>query len=277
MQFKASRSFLPDKRSRFLRSSINIFRLIYMKGDNDIQFRQKCQSCAIKNMDYFCDLSAPDLKQFESIKVTKAYPKDSILFFEGQPSKGVYLLCQGKVKLSTSSPDGKIIILGIAEAGEILGLSAAINGLDYETTAETLELCRVNYVTTAEFVLFLQTHPNACLSAARQLSRNYHTAFRQVCALGLSESVADKLAKLFLNWSRNSTLANGNSAVHLKNFFTHEEIAEMIGTSRETVTRVLRYFRENEILTLKGSNLVIHDRQRLKSVVGMRGSYRPEM
>ena len=247
-----------------------------MKILNEIQIQQKCQSCGLKDIEFFCDLSTSNLKDFESIKVTKAYPKDSILFFEGQPSKGVYLLCQGKVKLSTSSPDGKIIILGIAEPGEILGLSAAINGLDYETTAETLELCQVNYISTTEFINFLQTNPAACLSAARQLSRSYHTAFRQVCALGLSESVADKLAKLFLNWSRDSNGTNGNAAVHLKNFFTHEEIAEMIGTSRETVTRALRYFRENEILTLKGSNLVIHDPQRLKSVVGTRG-FRSEM
>lgn len=244
----------------------------------------------MRNAEFFCDLGESDSRQFELIKVTKAYPKDSTIFMEGQPSKGVYLLCQGKVKLSTCSPDGKIIIVGIAEAGEILGLSAAMDGHEYETTAQTLELCQVNYVPAAEFIGFLQMNSEACLRAARQLSRNYHTAFRQVCALGLSESVADKLAKLFLTWSRkhnvkvngNGNNGNGNgnganTAVHMKNFFTHEEIAEMIGTSRETVTRVLRYFRENEIVTLKGSNLVIHDRQRLKSVVGTRGGFRSAM
>ena len=235
----------------------------------------------MRDTDFFCDLGETDTRQFESMKVTKAYTKDSTIFMEGQPSKGVYLLCQGKVKLSTCSPDGKIIIVGIAEGGEILGLSAALDGHEYETTAQTLELCQVNYVPTAEFISFLQTNPEACLSAARQLSRNYHTAFKQVCALGLSESVADKLAKLFLAWSRkHNGNGNGNgtnAAVHMKNFFTHEEIAEMIGTSRETVTRVLRYFRENEIVTLKGSNLVIHDRQRLKSVVGTRGGFRSAM
>ncbi len=244
-----------------------------MKVVHEIQIQQTCQSCELKNTDFFCDLASSNRKQLESIKVTKAYQKDSTLFLEGQPSRGVYLLCQGKVKLSTCSPEGKIIILGIAEAGEILGLSAAINGLDYETTAETLELCQVNYVSTAEFIRFLQSDPDACLSAARQLSRNYHTAFKQICALGLSESVADKLAKLFLNWSRKHNANGINCAIHLKNYFTHEEMAEMIGTSRETVTRVLRHFRENEIVTLKGSNLVIHDRQRLKSVVGTRGSF----
>src|SRR5436190_22197395 len=114
-------------------------RLTNMKVLNEIQIQQKCQSCGIKKANFFCDLSTSDFKQIESVKITKAYPKDSILFFEGPASKGVYLLCQGKVKLSTSSPDGKIIILGIAEPGEILGLSAAINGIEYETTAETLQ------------------------------------------------------------------------------------------------------------------------------------------
>jgi CRP/FNR family transcriptional regulator len=247
-----------------------------MKVLHDMRIQDKCQDCELRRAGFFCQLSTADLDEFASLKVTKAYPRGAMLFVEGQPSNGVFMLCQGKVKLSTCSAEGKIVIVGIAEPGEILGLSAAINGLEYETTAETLELCQVNCVPTSEFLHFLRTDPDACLSAARQLSRNYHSAFRQVCALGLSESVADKLAKLFLNWSRNSIGINGNSAVHLKNFFTHEEMAAMIGTSRETVTRVLRYFRENEILTLKGSDLVIHDRQRLKSVVGTRG-FRAEM
>ena len=244
---------------------------------NKLQTQNECLDCTWPGNNFFCDLNDHELRLFESLKVTKTYLKGAAIFIEGQSAAGIHLLCRGRVKLSTCSPDGKIIILGIADAGEILGLSSAINGIEYEATAEALELCQVNYVPTADFVRFLEANPNACLSAARQLSRNYHTAYRQICALGLSESVADKLAKLFLNWSRNSNGTGSDPAVYLKNFFTHEEIAEMIGTSRETVTRVLRYFRENEILTLKGSNLVIHDRQRLKSVVGTRGRYRSDM
>ena len=151
-----------------------------MKVVHEIQIQQTCQSCELKNTDFFCDLASSNLKQLESIKVTKAYQKDSTLFLEGQPSRGVYLLCQGKVKLSTCSPEGKIIILGIAEAGEILGLSAAINGVEYETTAETLELCQVNYVNTSDLLRFLQSNPEACFNAARQLSLNYQAACRQV-------------------------------------------------------------------------------------------------
>jgi len=237
-----------------------------MKPARNLQIQDRCQGCDLHGEGFFCQLSGEDLRTFESIKVTKVYPKGAMLFVEGQPTDGVYMLCQGKVKLSTCSQDGKVIILEIAEAGDILGLSAAVNGDDHETTAEILELSQINYVKTSDLLRFLKTNPEACLNAARQLSRNYQTAYRQVCSLGLSDSVADKLAKLFLGWSGTGIAVNGS--VRLKNFFTHEEMAEMIGASRETVTRALRYFREHDLITLKGSDLLIHDRQRLKAAIG---------
>ena len=246
-----------------------------MKGLHDLQVRDKCQECDLRRKGFFCQLSEKDIQGFESIKVTKAYPKGTMLFVEGQPSNGVYMLCQGKVKLSTCSRDGKVIILEIAEPGDILGLSAAVNRADYETTAEVLNLCQVNYVKTSDLLRFLRTNPEACLNAARQLSRNYQTAYRQVCSLGFSDSVADKLVKLFLGWSGNGSGDHGR--VQLKNVYTHEEMAEMIGASRETVTRALKYFRENDLITLKGSNLVIHDRQRLKAAIGSHGVPHTEM
>lgn len=246
-----------------------------MKVVHDLQIQNRCRGCSLQNENSFCRLPIKDLEKFEALKVTRAYPKGATLFNEGQPSAAVYMLCQGKIKLSTCSPDGKIIILGIAEPGDILGLSAAINGTDYETTAEVLELCQVNYVRSTDLLSFIRESPDAGLNAAKQLSRNYHTAYLQICSLGLSDSVADKLAKLFLGWSGNGAGTDGR--VHLKNFFTHEEMAEMIGTSRETVTRALRYFRENELVTLRGSDLLIHDRRRLKAVIGSRCGVRSNM
>jgi CRP/FNR family transcriptional regulator, cyclic AMP receptor protein len=246
-----------------------------MKASQDLVIEEKCHKCDLGNESYFCNLPPDDLEMFASIKVTKVYPKGTMLYIEGQPAAGVFMLCQGKVKLSTCSPDGKVIIIGIAEPGDLVGLSAVLDGTEYETTAEVMELCQVDYVSGADMLRFLAENPRACLNAARQLSRSYQTAYRQVCALGLSDSVAGKLAKLFLGWSGNGH--GGDGIVQMKNYFTHEEIAEMIGSSRETVTRALRYFREQNLITLKGSNLVIHDRQRLKAVVGMRRSPTSDM
>ncbi len=239
-----------------------------MKCASDLSISDKCHECSLQAKGFFCQLSPESLLMFESIKVTKVYPKGALLFVEGQPSTGVFMLCQGKAKLSTCSENGKIIILDVAQPGDILGLSAAVNGEDHETTAEVLELCQANYVDTAHFIRYLKANPEACLNAARQLSRNYQTAYRQVCSLGLSDSVAGKLAKLFLSWT--GTTIDGR--VTLRNSYTHEEMAEMIGTSRETVTRAIKYFRESGLITVKGPRLVIQDQKRLRAIIGSRNS-----
>ena len=237
-----------------------------MKNLATLEVRHKCQSCDLRTEHFFCMFSDPVLKSFYALKITNAYPKGATLFSEGEPSNGVYMLCQGRVKLSTYSKDGKALILTIAEAGELLGLSAAISDSPHEVTAEVLDPCQINFVRRADLLRFLQQNAEAGLSALRQLSRNYHTAHTQLCSFGLSATVGDKLVKLLLGWCQNSNGSNG--AVNIKLTFSHEEIAEMIGTSRETVTRLLKELRERDLITVHGSDLRICDRKRLEAAVG---------
>ena len=232
-----------------------------------------CSDCHLRRNDLFCQLPPADRLGLDQIKTTKSYPKGARLFVEGQPADGVYMLCQGKVKLSACSKDGKVLILGISDAGDVLGLSAAVNGQEYETTAEVIGACQVNYIKTADLVKFLKKHPEACFNAARQLSRDYQTAYRQICSLGLSGSVIDKLAKLFLGWSGKETgngNGNGNGSDKIHIHLTHEEIAAKIGASRETVTRTLKYFREQGLISIKRSHLVVLDRKGLSALIGSR-------
>lgn len=239
-----------------------------MRVLNNLKIQHKCVDCEMHSRGFFCNLQESTLQNLESLKISNLYPRGSVLFIEGQPSNGVYILCQGRVKLSTCSREGKIIILQIAEPGEVLGLSAAVSDSLYEATAEVLEPCQVNFVRKNDFLRFLQQNADACLSAVKQMSRNYQTAHLQICSLGLSSSVADKLAKLFLGWCNSNGNGNGNGSVRLKITYTHEEIAEMIGTSRETVSRLLKTFREKNLLTLKGSDLIIHDKKKLEVIAG---------
>jgi CRP/FNR family transcriptional regulator len=149
-----------------------------------------------------------------------------------------------------------------------LGLSAVVSQLPYEVTAEALESCQANFVKGADFLRFLQDNPQASLHAARQLSRNYHRAYTQVRSLGLSSSAAEKLARLLLNLC----LEEGRrteSGVQLRLGLTHGEIAEMIGTSRETVSRLFKEFRENDVLRAKGMQITIPDSKRLESYLSV--------
>lgn len=232
-------------------------------------------NCENRDENYFCNLSEANLKVFESLQITKFYDKGSRLFAEGESSKGIYMLCHGRVKLSTCSKDGKVIILHIAKPGEVLGLSSTVSDSIYIATAEALEECEVNYVKNKDFLRFLEQNAEACLNAVRQLSQNYDTACLQICTLGLSSSVADKLATLFLGWCKAS--CEEVDGIHLKISYTHEELAQMIGSSRESVTRQLKIFRDRKLITQNGSELIIPDKKKLAEFIGFQHKSKPKL
>ena len=225
-----------------------------------------CDECLEHSQGFFCSLSKTALAELRPLRVTHRYPRGSVIFMEGQPARGVHLLCSGRAKLSACSEDGRAIILRIADAGEVLGLGAVMSDSAYEKTSQALDDCLVSYIAKKDFLDFLQKYHEAALNALRQLSSNYHKAHLQVCSLGLSSSVGDKLARLLLQWC-DSVPANGGP-IHIPRIHTHGEIAEMIGSSRETVTRLLNAFSGRGLITLSKTELCIHDRRRLKAAIG---------
>jgi CRP/FNR family transcriptional regulator len=206
------------------------------------------------------------LEELEKVKYASAYPQGAVLFVEGQAPRGVYIVCSGRVKLSTTSREGKTLILRIAQAGEVLGLHATVSGRPYELTGETLQPCQLDFIRRDDFLRFLQHHGDACLNAAQHLSQNCQDAYEMIRSLGLSHSVGEKLARLLLEWASDGE--NTKDGIRIKVSLTHEEIAQLIGTSRETVTRVLSEFREKKFAQLRGSTLMIMDRPGLEKLVG---------
>ena len=226
---------------------------------------ESCLTCKLRADRIFCDLPASALQTFESIKYATAYPQGAVLFVEGQMPRGIFVLCKGSVKLSINSPNGRTMIVKLAEPGEVLGLSATISGKPYEVTAETIDPCQVNFVKRDDFLRFLKDDVEACFKVAEQLSDKYHTACQEVRTLGLSHSASEKLANLLLEWS----CKNGESAKsepRLKLRLTHEEIAQMIGTSRETVTRLFAEMKRRQIVQSKGSTLLIRNTAALREI-----------
>ena len=189
-----------------------------------------------------------------------------MLFVEGQRPRGIFVLCKGSVKLSINSSSGRTMSVELAELGEVLGLSATISGKPYEVTAETMSPCQVNFVKRDDFLRFLTDHVQACFKVAEQLSEAYHDAFNEVRSLCLLHSAHEKLANLLLEWSSK----NGESAEpepRLKLRLTHGEIGDMIGTSRETVTRLLAEMKKRHIVESRGSILLIRNTAALRKMV----------
>jgi CRP/FNR family transcriptional regulator len=177
----------------------------------------------------------------------------------------VFILCSGRVKLSTSSADGRTLILRIADQGEVLGLPATVTEKSYELTAEVIEPTQANFIPRQDFLNFLREHGEIALRVAQQLGETYHSAIAEMRTIGLSHSAGEKLARFLLDLSTDHTEKDGE--IRLTLTLTHEEIAQMIGTSRETVTRSFGEFKKKNLLQVRGSTLIINSGAGLESLL----------
>ena len=223
-----------------------------------------CLSCSLVQQRVFCQLSKPVLAEMDAISSSSIFPKGSILFVEGQEPRGVFVICNGRLKLSTSSPQGKSIIVRTAKEGEVIGLPSTLSGKPYDLTAEALEPVQANFIRREAFLQFLQHHSEAALRTAEILSNIYHNTLAEVRYLGLAASAPQKLARFLLDHLANDAQGNGRTRSTMT--LTHREIAETVGASRETVTRLFAQFKRKGWIEVHGSALTLKDRAALENL-----------
>jgi len=239
-----------------------------MPSPYNLDIHNTCTECTVRAERLFCNMSASSISAVDSIKFTGVYPKGSLLFVEGEMPRGIFILCSGRAKLTTSSTEGKTLIVKIAEPGEVLGASATILGKPYEVSAETIEPAQLNFIKRDDFLKLLGANAEACMHTAQQLSEKYHSAQREIRSLGLSQTTSEKLAKLLLDWCARGGEETAKG-IRLKVLLTHEEIAQMIGTTRETVTRLLSDFKRKKIIDVKGSSVFVMEKASLETMVSI--------
>jgi len=213
----------------------------------------------------FGDLPPALARGLETISLTNHYPTGAVLFNEGQTTRGIYIVQRGLVKLSVCASDGRTLILRIARDGDALGVASTIGNRDYEATAEAHHPCDVTFIRQADVLRMMRVHGEFALWITQLLSRDYNFACREIRTLMLSGSATEKLARLLVGWldERTSSQTTGRMKVPL----THEEIGQMIGTSRETVTRLMAGFRKQRLIEQEGATLVVPNRVALESLI----------
>ncbi len=229
----------------------------------------ECYQCHLRAESFFCALSEESLAALRPIKHDAVFPKRASLFIQGQTPRGVFILCDGQVRLFTCSRGGKMLTLQVANAGDVLGLDAVITGAPYELTAETTRPSRLGFVEREDFLRFLNGHADASLKVAQHVSRACHDAYEVARFLGFSHSAFARVAKFLLVSSADGRVTDGS--IHAMNTQTHEEIAQQVCTSRETITRVLSDFKKKHLAELKGTALIIHDKPALQRIAEATG------
>jgi len=205
------------------------------------------------------------LQALDPFKSYTTYPEGSTLLQRDTPVDGVFLLLEGSVKVSISSGRDGTVILGIARPGEVLGLSAAIAGTPSEVTAETVVPSRSCFIHRDDLLRVLNLNCQSCFQVVQLISQQLREALELIRILGAAQSARRKLAALLLNWAA-SQGATTERGIEIELRLTEEEIGQMIGTSRSTVSRLLATLKRDQVLSVDGSTLCIRKKSALQEL-----------
>ncbi|MFZ1940720.1 MAG: Crp/Fnr family transcriptional regulator [Terracidiphilus sp.] len=231
--------------------------------------------CPSGSKGFFKDLPTEARSDFELLATHFHCPGSTVLISEAQEPSSILFLLEGEVNISMSSSDGRRLLLGVAGAGDTLGLTSAISGEASEIRAETMYPCRLASLQRRHFLNFLSRHPIASQNVAQELSLHYKRACERLRILGLTSSATARLAFLLLEWCRAGQQTK--SGVQIRCALTHREIGEYIGASRETVTRTLADLKSHDLVRQRGSTFVVPSRRALAAYAGMDPMPEPHM
>jgi CRP/FNR family transcriptional regulator len=194
--------------------------------------------------------------------LNSVHGRGTVIIAEGEPARGVYVLRSGRATVQISSSEGRVVMLRMVQTGDVLGLNAVLRNLPYDATVKALEPCRTDFVARQELIELIEQSETGARAVLMVLSQELSELTELAKLLLLTQTVNGRLAKLLLEWSK----ANGSDASRVDRAFTHEEMAQMICTSRETVTRMLANLSRQNVIRVTSDSILISDRAALEKM-----------
>ncbi len=226
-----------------------------------------CASCANRRPGWFCSLGSAVLADLELATSTITLPAQASLFTQGEDARCLYLICSGYLKLTAGPKADKHLIVRVAGPGSVLGLYAVLSHGVYEVSAQSLTPAQLRPVERERFLTFLRSHKEAQLRAVQCICQEYRFALQDACRIALAETVAARLARLLLELSHQIGEHNETGEYRFPLLLTHEEMASMTCTTRETVTRTLGQFRKDGWIAIEDSIVTVRNPDRLQNLL----------
>lgn len=223
-----------------------------------------CRVCPHRKDSVFSELEDSRLEEWGRLKLVTAYQKDQRMFYESEPSLGLHIVCSGRVKLSRSSPMGRKQIFAIEEPCGLLEEKDLFRAGRHTVTAEAMDDCVVGFVKRDEFHAFLRQNPSVALRMIERLAGELQRAedtLHSFVTMDVKRRVADLMLRLAGRFGRPSPEGRVINVA-----LTREEWAEMVGTTQETVIRVLSALRKDAVIAEHDQRIVLLDDERLRRI-----------
>ena len=209
----------------------------------------------LRTVPIFADLSEADLEKLTGLALRKRYPKDGVVFFENESGDTLFMISQGRIKVTILGDDGREIILSVLGSGDFFGEMALLDNEPRSATAIAAEDSELLSLSRADFEGVLALNPAMMMSLIKVLTGRLRHANHQISTLALLD-VYGRVARVILELGREDgkRLKDGRISFQRP---THQEIANRIGTTRETVTRMLKDLQRQSLIKVTGREIVL--------------------
>ncbi len=220
----------------------------------------------LRKLVFFSELDDKSLNEISRLIVERKYKKNEIIFMEGEPSEAVFFIKKGKVKISKNAPDGKEHIIHIMGNGDVFAEACLFGDVPYPASAEAVDDTDIIMIKNKEFLELLETIPQVAIEIIRVMSGRLIMVSRQIENLALKDAYG-KAASLIMQMLRSQGNAIKNGEVLITNL-SRQEMANMVGLTRETFTRALSKLKQDGAIEIDRENIKIVDADKLKNWMG---------
>lgn len=223
-----------------------------------------CSHCDYRGKSIFCDLDSQGLRRVSDNKSMSSYKKGEAVYLQGALPTGLYCVHAGKVKLTSTSNDGKSTIISIVTPGQLFGHKNVFNNEAYQTTATVIEESKICYLEKKFFFTLLQEQPTISLQLVTHLAREMGAAEKSISDL-TQKTVKARLATFLLDAALNFGKKEGN-LIHLDIKLSREEMGSIIGVATETLIRLMTEFKDEGMISQNGKLISILDMNALENL-----------
>ncbi|MCS6264992.1 MAG: Crp/Fnr family transcriptional regulator [Nitrospira sp.] len=220
----------------------------------------------LKHIRLFDGVSPSEMQEMEKITRMEEVKKRQPLYLPGDPSSNVYLLKKGRVKIANTAPNGKEVTFDILEPGEVFGELDVLDDAPRSTSAETLDDAVICVIPRKDFDQYLAMHPTVMFKLTKLIGLRLKKIQSRVEDL-VFRDVPARLAHLLLELSKSDGVAE-NQGIRLKVKLTHQEMANLIGCSRETVSASMGQFRDDGLIEMDGRTITLVNEKGLTDLLG---------
>lgn len=213
-----------------------------------------CTDCKLNQNSLFADLSTEETEEMARHKSCSSAKRGQIIFSENGLPMGLFCINKGKIKLSTTGPDGKEQILRLHKAGDILGYRALVSNDRYHATATAIEDVEFCFIEKDYFMNLVFTNHKLCIAVFKKICDDLKGAEEHIVSLS-QKNVRERMAEALLFFKATYGFENDGETINVQ--FSREEIADFVGTSTESAIRLLSEFNHDNIIELKGKKIKI--------------------